>query len=132
MSSGFEPIPTPITGEVREKIEWRIGITGQALRRAFPAGVRIAFGTDAGVSMHGRNADEFVLMVQHGMDPMSAMAAATVNAADLLNLSAEIGTIEPGKSADIVAVRGDPLSDVGVLRNMSFVMARGRVHRMEP
>ena len=124
--------PNAYTGEVREKIEWRIGITGQALRRAFPAGVRIAFGTDAGVSMHGRNADEFALMVQHGMDPMSAIVAATVNAADLLNLAAEIGTIEPGKSADIVAVRGDPLADVGVLRNMSFVMARGRVHRQEP
>nr|MDQ4088608.1 amidohydrolase family protein [Pseudomonadota bacterium] len=124
--------PNAYTGEVRQKIEWRIGITGQNVRRAFPAGVRIAFGTDAGVSMHGRNADEFALMVQHGMDPMSAIVAATVNAADLLNLSAEIGTIEAGKAADIVAVRGDPLSDVGVLRNMSFVMARGRVHRQEP
>ena len=124
--------PNAYIGEVREKIEWRIGITGQALRRAVPAGVRIAFGTDAGVSMHGRNADEFLLMVQHGMDPMSAIVAATVNAADLLGLSAEIGTIEPGKAADIVAVRGDPLADVGVLRNMSFVMARGRVHRLEP
>ena len=124
--------PNAYTGEVRQKIEWRIGITGRALERAFPAGVRIAFGTDAGVSMHGRNADEFVLMVQHGMDPMSAIVAATVNAADLLGISAEAGTIEPGKSADIVAVRGDPLSDVGVLRNMNFVMARGRVVRSEP
>ncbi len=124
--------PNAYTGEVREKIEWRIGITGQSLRRAFPAGVRIAFGTDAGVSMHGRNADEFLLMVEHGMDPMSAIVAATVNAAELLGLAAEIGTIEPGKSADIVAVRGDPLADVGLLRNMNFVMARGRVHRMEP
>ena len=124
--------PNAYTGEVREKIEWRIGITGQALRRAVPAGVRIAFGTDAGVSMHGRNADEFLLMVEHGMDPMAAIVAATVNAADLLGLAAEIGTIEPGKSADIVAVRGDPLADVGVLRQMSFVMARGRVHRLEP
>ena len=124
--------PGAYSPEVREKIEWRIGITGQALRRAVPAGVRIAFGTDAGVSMHGRNADEFLLMVQHGMDPMSAIVAATVNAADLLGLSDEVGTIEPGKSADIVAVRGDPLSDVGVLRTISFVMARGRVHRMEP
>ncbi|HWT13388.1 MAG TPA: amidohydrolase family protein [Allosphingosinicella sp.] len=124
--------PNAYTGEVREKIEWRISITGQALRRAVPAGVRIAFGTDAGVSMHGRNADEFLLMVQHGMDPMAAIVAATVNAADLLGLPNEIGTIEPGKSADIVAVRGDPLTDVGVLRNMSFVMARGRVHRLEP
>ena len=124
--------PGAYSPEVREKIEWRIGITGQALRRAFPAGVRIAFGTDAGVSMHGRNADEFLLMVQHGMDPMSAIVAATVNAADLLGLANEVGTIEPGKSADIVAVRGDPLADVGVLRTMNFVMARGRVHRIEP
>jgi imidazolonepropionase-like amidohydrolase len=124
--------PGAYTGEVREKIEWRIGITGQSLRRAVPAGVRIAFGTDAGVSMHGRNADEFLLMVQHGMDPMSAIVAATVNAADLLGLAGEIGTIEAGRSADIVAVSGDPLADVGVLREMSFVMARGRVHRHEP
>jgi imidazolonepropionase-like amidohydrolase len=124
--------PNAYAPDVREKIEWRIGITGQALRRAYPAGVRIAFGTDAGVSMHGRNADEFLLMVQHGMDPMSAIVAATVNAADLLGLAAEAGTIEPGKSADIVAVRGDPLADVGVLRNMSFVMARGHVHRLDP
>ena len=123
--------PGAYSPEVREKIEWRIGITGRALERAVPAGVRIAFGTDAGVSMHGRNADEFLLMVQHGMDPMSAIVAATVNAADLLGLAAEIGTIEPGKSADIVAVSGDPLADVGVLRTMSFVMARGRVHRMD-
>jgi imidazolonepropionase-like amidohydrolase len=121
--------PNAYTGEVREKIEWRIGITGQSLRRAVPAGVRIAFGTDAGVSMHGRNADEFVLMVEHGMDPMSAIVAATVNAADLLGISDEVGTIEAGRSADIVAVRGDPLSDVGVLRSVDFVMARGRVHR---
>jgi imidazolonepropionase-like amidohydrolase len=124
--------PGAYTGEVREKIEWRIGITGRSLQRAFPAGVRIAFGTDAGVSMHGRNADEFMLMVQHGMDPMSAIVAATVNAADLLGLADEIGTIDAGRSADIVAVRGDPLADVGVLREMSFVMARGRVHRHEP
>jgi imidazolonepropionase-like amidohydrolase len=124
--------PNAYIGEVRAKIEWRIGITGQALRRAYPAGVRIAFGTDAGVSLHGRNADEFLLMVRHGMPPMAAIVAATVNAADLLGLSAEVGTIEPGKIADIVAVRGDPLADVGVLRQMNFVMARGRVHRQEP
>ena len=124
--------PNAYVGEVRQKIEWRIGITGQALRRAVPAGVRIAFGTDAGVSMHGRNADEFVLMVQHGMTPTTAIVAATVNAADLLGIAAEAGTIEPGKVADIVAVRGDPLADVGVLRQMNFVMARGRIHRREP
>ncbi len=124
--------PDAYTPEVRAKIEWRIGITGQSLRRAFPAGVRIAFGTDAGVSLHGRNADEFLLMVEHGMRPMDAIVAATVNAADLLGLAAEIGTIEPGKSADIVAVRGDPIADIGTLRSMNFVMARGQVHRQEP
>jgi imidazolonepropionase-like amidohydrolase len=124
--------PNAYIGEVRAKIEWRIGITGQNVRRAFPAGVRIAFGTDAGVSLHGRNADEFLLLVQHGMTAMAAIEAATVNAADLLGLSAEVGTIEAGKIADIVAVRGDPLADVGLLRRMDFVMARGRVHREEP
>ena len=123
--------PGAYRGEVLAKIQWRISITGQALRRAVPAGVRIAFGTDAGVSMHGRNADEFLLMVEHGMTPMAAIQAATVNAADLLGLSAETGSIEPGKSADIVAVRGDPLADVGVLRQVSFVMTRGRIHRRD-
>ncbi len=123
--------PNAYSPEVREKIDWRIQITGLALRRAHAAGVRIAFGTDAGVSMHGRNADEFPLMVQHGMTPMQAIAAATVNAAELLGLSEQIGTIEPGKSADLIAVAGDPLTDVGVLRNVGFVMARGRVHKGE-
>jgi imidazolonepropionase-like amidohydrolase len=113
--------------DVLAKIKWRIDITGKALEVLVPRGVRIAFGTDAGVSKHGRNGDEFELMVQHGMTPMSAIQAATVNAADLLGLSSEVGTIEPGKSADIVAVSGDPLADVTVLKRMAFVMARGVV-----
>ena len=66
--------------------------------RPVPAGVKIAFGTDAGVSKHGRNADEFELMVKYGMPPVEAIKAATVNAADLLGLSSEVGTIEAGKS----------------------------------
>lgn len=124
--------PNAYPPEVLPKIRWRISITGQSLQRAFPAGVRIAFGTDAGVSKHGRNADEFALMVQHGMTPMAAIEAATVNAADLLGLSEEIGSIEPGKRADIVAVDGDPLTDVTVLTSMDFVMRDGRVYRDEP
>jgi imidazolonepropionase-like amidohydrolase len=119
--------PNAYAPDVRSKIDWRISITGDALRRAVPAGVRIAFGTDAGVSKHGRNADEFELMVRHGMTPASAIHAATVNAAELLGLSAETGTIEPGKSADLIAVEGDPLADVTVLKRVPFVMARGRV-----
>jgi imidazolonepropionase-like amidohydrolase len=121
--------PDAYPPEVRGKIDWRIQVTGLSLRRAHAAGVRIAFGTDAGVSKHGRNADEFALMVQHGMKPMEAIAAATVNAADLLGLADQIGSIEVGKSADLIAVAGDPLGDVAVLGNVGFVMARGRVHK---
>lgn len=123
--------PNAYPPEVLPKILWRISITGQSLERAVPAGVRIAFGTDAGVSKHGRNADEFALMVQHGMTPATAIQAATVNAADLLGLSSEIGTLEPGKRADIVAVDGDPLTDVSVLTSIDFVMRDGRVYRDE-
>jgi imidazolonepropionase-like amidohydrolase len=119
--------PNAYTPEVKKQIDWRIGITGQSLAKAYPAGVKIAFGTDAGVSKHGRNADEFELMVKFGMPPVEALKAATVNAADLLGVSAEAGTIEPGKSADIIAVSGDPLSDVTVLKKVEFVMARGEV-----
>ena len=119
--------PNAYTGAVKQQIEWRIGITGQSLRKAYPAGVKIAFGTDAGVSKHGRNADEFELMVRNGMPPVEALKAATVNAADLLGLASEIGTIEAGKSADIIAVTGDPLTDVTVLKKVDFVMARGEV-----
>jgi imidazolonepropionase-like amidohydrolase len=123
--------PNAYPPAVRRQIDWRIGITGQSLAKAYPAGVKIAFGTDAGVSKHGRNADEFELMVKHGMPPAEAIKAATINAADLLGLSSEIGTIEPGKSADIIAVVGDPLTDVTVLKRVGFVMARGEVV-MEP
>ncbi len=119
--------PNAYTPEVRKQIDWRIGITGRSLAKAYPAGVKIAFGTDAGVSKHGRNADEFELMVKWGMPPVEALKAATVNAADLLGVSAEAGTIEPGKSADIIAVTGDPLTDATVLKKVDFVMARGEV-----
>jgi len=123
--------PDAYPPEVLPKIQWRISITGESLRRAVPGGVRIAFGTDAGVSKHGRNADEFALMVQHGMTPTTAIQAATVNAAELLGLSSEIGTLEPGKRADVIAVDGDPLTDVTVLTDVDFVMRDGRVYRDE-
>ena len=123
--------PGAYQGEVLDKIRWRIGITGQSLRQLVPRGVKIAFGTDAGVSKHGRNADEFELMVANGMSPEQALVAATINAADLLGLAADIGTIEAGKSADIIAVDGDPLTDVTVLKDVDFVMARGSVIKIE-
>jgi imidazolonepropionase-like amidohydrolase len=123
--------PNAYPPEVRKKIDWRLGITGEALKKAVPAGVKIAFGTDAGVSKHGRNADEFELMVKFGMTPATAIQAATVNAADLLGIADQTGSLEPGKSADIIAVQGDPLSDVTVLKKISFVMKEGKVHKQE-
>ena len=119
--------PNAYAPDVKKQIDWRIGITGQSLAKAAPAGVKIAFGTDAGVSKHGRNADEFELMVKWGMTPVEAIKAATINAADLLGLASEIGTIEAGKSADLIAVAGDPTADVRVLKSVAFVMARGEV-----
>ena len=123
--------PNAYPPEVRPKIDYRIRITGDALRKAYPAGVKIAFGTDAGVSKHGRNADEFELMVRHGMPPREAIKAATVNAAALLGLS-DVGTLEPGKRADLIAVAGDPLQDVTVLKRVTFVMKDGKVEKNGP
>ncbi len=123
--------PNAYPPDVRKKIDFRISITGKALEKAVPAGVKVAFGTDAGVSKHGRNADEFELMVKHGMTPAAAIQAATVNAADLLGLAGEIGTLEPGKAADVIAVAGDPLSDVTVLKRVGFVMKGGEVFKDE-
>lgn len=123
--------PNAYPPEVRAKIDWRIQITGKALEIAYPRGVKIAFGTDAGVSKHGRNADEFELMVKHGMPAAAAIKAATLNAADLLGISKEVGSIEPGKRADLIAVAGDPLSDVTVLKRVAFVMKDGIVHKRQ-
>lgn len=99
-------------------------------KKAFRSGVKIAFGTDSGVSKHGLNAQEFKLMVDAGMTPAAALQAATVNAADLLGRSANLGTIEKGKDADIIAVNANPLEDVTRLENVAFVMRRGIVHKL--
>ena len=94
-------------------------------------GVKIAFGTDTGVSAHGDNATEFKMMVDAGMTPARAIRTATVDAADLLGLSATVGTLEPGKAADIVAVAKSPLDDVTELERVTFVMRRGVVHKLD-
>jgi imidazolonepropionase-like amidohydrolase len=99
--------------------------------KAVAAGLKIAFGTDIGVCPFGRNGREFNFMVQNGMTPMQAIRSATVSAADLLGLSARVGSIESGKSADLVAVRGDPLSDVRLLENVQFVMKEGRIYKQD-
>jgi imidazolonepropionase-like amidohydrolase len=101
----------------------------QTLANAYKAGLKIAFGTDSGVSAHGDNALEFVFMVEVGMKPIEAIRSATQNAADLLNISDTVGTIEVGKLADLVAVKGDPLKQISLLQNMNFVMKDGVVYK---
>ena len=96
-------------------------------RRAYEAGVPIAFGTDAGVFRHGRNAREFVYMEEVGVPFMDALRFATVNAADLLGQSDRLGALRPGFAADLVAVAGDPLADAAALLDVAFVMQAGRV-----
>ena len=97
--------------------------------RAYKAGVKIAFGTDAGVFPHGENAKEFAYMVEAGMPALEAIRAATLGAADLLNQKARLGSVEPGFAADIVAVSGDPLRDIAVLQQVKFVMKEGVVYK---
>ena len=97
--------------------------------QAHKAGVKIAFGTDSGVSAHGDNAQEFSLMVEAGMKPADALLSATVNSASLLGISDILGTLEEGKLADIVAVQGNPLDDISLMESVSFVMKDGVVYK---
>lgn len=100
-------------------------------RRAHEGGVKIAFGTDSGVSAHGDNAQEFALLVRAGLSPLEAVQAATVGAAEHLRIANEAGKIAVGMPADIVAVSGDPLTDVTELERMKFVMKSGVVYRAD-
>jgi imidazolonepropionase-like amidohydrolase len=113
-----------------DKAKEAAGNVRRSMARALRENVNIAFGTDSGVSRHGENAQEFGLMVEAGMTPMAAIRAATVNAATLLDRADRIGSIEPGKDADIVAVEGDPLQNIRLLENVQFVMRHGRVHKL--
>ena len=97
--------------------------------KAYKAGVRIAFGTDAGVYPHGENAQEFVYMVQAGIPPMYAIQAATTHAATLLKHSDDFGSISAGKYADVVAVSGNPLDDISLMKKVDFVMKAGTVYK---
>jgi len=100
-------------------------------KKAFEAGVKIGLGTDAAVYPHGLNAHELAVYVSIGMSPLQAIQTATVNDADLLGWSDKIGTLEPGKWADIIAVDGDPLQDITVLQHVKFVMKGGEVVKNE-
>ena len=110
----------------------RIGPLVQAtFARAYRAGVLIAFGTDSGVSAHGENAREFELMVAGGMPPMKAIQAATISSARLLRADQDLGSVEAGKLADLIAVNGDPLADISLLKDVRFVMKDGVVYKRD-
>jgi imidazolonepropionase-like amidohydrolase len=98
-------------------------------RKAFQAGAKIAFGTDAGVYPHGDNARQFGKMVEWGMKPLDAIQASTINAADLIGWSDKVGSLEKGHDADLIAVEGNPLADVKILENVKFVMKGGKIAR---
>ena len=103
----------------------------QNFRKAVKAGVKLSFGTDAGVCDYGTAGKQFAFMVKYGMTPMQAIQAATSSAADLLGRTDQIGSVKSGKFADLVAITGDPLKDVGLLENVQFVMKDGRVFKQK-
>ena len=116
----FPDIVRPKAAAIGPKIQATFG-------RAYRAGVKIAFGTDSGVSAHGDNAQEFALMVEAGMPAMQAIVSATTNAAQLLDMRAPLGSISVGKYADVVAVKGNPVEDITLLENIGFVMKAGKI-----
>ncbi|MFD1610329.1 amidohydrolase family protein [Sphingomonas tabacisoli] len=113
-----------------EKAEQVALVVSESHKRAVKGGVKIAFGTDSGVGPHGINAQEFALMTQVGMTPAAAIRAATVDAATLLGRADRLGSIAPGKDADIIAVSASPLEDVRRLEHVGFVMHQGVVHKI--
>jgi imidazolonepropionase-like amidohydrolase len=115
--------------EVREKAI-RVGndMAGN-FAKAYKAGVNVAYGTDSGISRHGTNAEEAILMIEAGMSEMDVLVTATVNAADLLDMSDSIGTLETGKFADIIAVDASPLDDIAELLDVDFVMKGGKIYK---
>ena len=137
-------VPTLLAGEwtgnkaekfppaIAAKAKSALAVRSDMFRRALKSGVKIAFGTDSAVSPHGINAQEFGLMVGLGMAPAAALKAAGPTAAELIGLAKEIGTLEKGKEADIVAVAGDPLKDIHATERVLFVMKGGQVVKSPP
>lgn len=116
------------TPQVEDKIRATLNEVGKAASAAYQRGMPVIFGTDAGVFEHGRNAEEFAMLVELvGMSPKDALASATTEAAKLMDLENQIGRIAVGYSADLIAVNGNPLENIRVLEDVDFVMVRGRV-----
>ena len=142
--TGAYLVPTLLAGETTAQMAKNADFMSDAIKekaiatnaamqgnfeKSYKAGVKIAYGTDSGVSKHGTNAREAVLMVNAGMPAMEVIKSATVNAADLLDMTADIGTIEAGKYADIIAVDASPLDDISELLDVGFVMKGGKVYK---
>jgi len=114
---------------VQQKADTAMKAQDDLVHRALASGVKIALGTDAAVYPHGDNALEFVLLVKDGMTPAQALRAGTSVDATLLGLDSQLGTLEPGKMADIVAVPGDPLKEIRATQSVLFVMRSGHIYR---
>jgi imidazolonepropionase-like amidohydrolase len=117
------------TKERATRERWAVEQHAAEFRKQLAAGVPIAAGSDVGPFPHGTQAREFVLMVKYGMTPLAALQAGTLNGAELLGWQGRIGSLKPGRWADIVAVPGNPLEDIGVLEKVSFVMKGGAIYR---
>jgi len=123
-------VPRHYPPEIAAKADAAVAQRSAMFRKALRIGVKVAFGTDSAVSPHGLNAKELKLMVDHGMAPAAALRSAMGAAAELLGLPAQIGTLEAGKQADVVAVPGDPLADITATERVSFVMKGGQIWKV--
>jgi len=135
MAGKFVESKAKIDGYYPEEVRPKAAKIGPMIQdtfgRAHRAGVKIAFGTDSGVSPHGENAREFEYMVEAGMPPLEAILSATRTTAELLGIEDRLGSLEAGKIADVVAVPGDPLADITVMQRVNFVMKDGRIYRRD-
>jgi len=115
------------TDAIKAKANAAAAASLENVRLAHDAGVKIAFGTDSAVTPHGKNGEEFALMVKAGMSPMAALRSATVVTAELIGMSESLGTLEAGKLADLVAVDGNPLEDISTMEKVQGVIRDGRL-----
>jgi imidazolonepropionase-like amidohydrolase len=125
-------VPRHYPPEIAAKAKAAAAAKQGTVRRAVQQGVKIAFGTDAGVGPHGGNAQEFSLLVEAGMTPAAALRTAMIEAATLLGVDKTVGTLEAGQQADVIAVPGDPTADITATERVLFVMRQGRVYREPP
>jgi imidazolonepropionase-like amidohydrolase len=125
-------VPRSYPPEIAAKAKAAAEAMAGTVRRAVQQGVKIAFGTDAAVGPHGANAKEFSLLVEAGMSPAAALRTSMLEAATLLGVEKSVGSLEAGKAADVIAVAGDPTSDVTATERVRFVMREGRIYLSDP